>query len=103
VEQAVAILREELENHEGMDPQHPPRVFLDQFTADAFTILFYYWYSPPDFWKFKAFGDKLNFNIFRRFEAEGIQFSLPHRHSFWKQDDQQGPLDVHVISEDGQA
>jgi small-conductance mechanosensitive channel len=86
-----------------MDTQKPPRVFLDQFSANAFSIVFYYWYAPPDFWAFKAFGDKLNFNIFRRFEEAGIQFSLPFRHSFWKHDDQQGALDVHVKRDDSQA
>jgi MscS family membrane protein len=96
VQQAVEIIREQLEDHEGMDASHPPRVYLDEFTTDAFSIQFYYWYSPPDFWKFKAFGDKLNFSIFRRFEEAGIQFSLPSRHSFWKHDDVQGPLDVNL-------
>jgi MscS family membrane protein len=103
VERAVEIVRQELENHEGMDAQKPPRVFLDQFSANAFSIVFYYWYAVPDFWAFKAFGDKLNFNILRRFQEAGIQFSLPLRHSFWKHDDQQGPLDVHVKRDDGQA
>jgi MscS family membrane protein len=96
VQQAVAIIREELEDHEGMDLSYPPRVYLDEFGSDAFSIQFYYWYSPPDFWKFKAFGDKLNFSIFRRFEAAGIQFSLPFRHSLWKHDDVQGPLEVNL-------
>jgi MscS family membrane protein len=96
VEQAVAIIREELEDHEGMDPNHPPRVYLDEIATDSFRIQFYYWYSPPDFWKFKAFGDRLNFAIFRRFEAAEIQFSLPTRHSFWKHDAVQGPLDVNL-------
>ena len=100
VEQAVEIIREELKDHEGMDPAHPPRVFLDEFASDAFCVKFYYWYAPPDFWKFKEFGDKLNFSIFRRFEDAGIQFSLPFRHSFWKQDDAQGPLDV-ILQQDG--
>lgn len=103
VEQAVAIIREELDDHEGMDPNHPPRVYLDEFTSDAFSIQFYYWYSPPDFWKFKAFSEKLNFSIFRKFEAQGIQFSLPLRHSFWKHDDIQGPLDVNLLTDGRRA
>ena len=103
VELAVAIIREELDDHEGMDPNHPPRVYLDEFTSDAFSIKFYYWYSPPDFWKFKAFGEKLNFSIFRKFEAQGIQFSLPMRYSFWKHDDVQGPLDVNLLSDGRRA
>ena len=99
VEMALEILREYLDDHEGMDPDHPPRVFFDDFSLDAFTIKFIYWYSPPEYWKFKAFGEKFNLNIFRKFEAQGIQFSLPIRHSFWKKDDVQGPIDVNLLSD----
>ena len=99
VEKAVAIVREELQDHEGMDPGHPPRIFFDEFTATAFTIKFFYWYTPPDYWKFKEFGDKLNFAIFRRFEAEGIQFSLPSRLALWKTENEQGPLEVNLIDD----
>ncbi|MGY8769371.1 MAG: mechanosensitive ion channel family protein [Pirellulales bacterium] len=101
VEQAVEIIRALLDNHEGMDEAHPPRVFFNEFNSDAFSITFIYWYSPPNYWEFKAFGEKLNFKIFQDFEEHGIQFSLPLRHSYWKHDDEQGPLDVQV-SGDGQ-
>ena len=97
VEQAVAIIRDALHDHEGMDPDRPPRVFFNDFAAGAFSIQFTYWYSPPEIWKFRAFCEKLNFDIFRSFEAQGIQFSLPFRHSFWKHDDVQGPVDVHLL------
>jgi MscS family membrane protein len=97
VEQAVAIIRDALHDHEGMDLDRPPRVFFRDFAPDAFSIQFMYWYSPPDFWRFSAFGEKINFDIFRRFEAHGIQFSLPFRHSFWKHDDVQGPVDVNLM------
>jgi MscS family membrane protein len=99
VEQAVAIIRDELQDHEGMDPKYPPKVFFDEFAAGAFSIRFFYWYVPADYWKFKAFSEKLNFEIFRKFEAQGIQFSLPFRHTFWKHDAEQGPLDIKVIPE----
>jgi len=101
LEKAVAIVWEELVDHEGMDPVHQPRVYFDDFTSEGFTIKFYCWYSPPEFWKFKEFNDRLNFNIFRRFEAQGIQFSLPFRHSLWKEDSVQGPLDVNLMSDGG--
>ena len=100
VEKAVAIIREKLTDHEGMDPELPPRVFFDEFGPEIFRIRFIYWYSPPDYWDFKAFGEKLNFEIFRAFEAEGIQFSLPLRHSYWKQDDQQGPLEIEFVKDE---
>jgi len=100
VERAVAIIREKLTDHEGMDPEFPPRVFFDEFGPEVFRIRFIYWYSPPNIWDFKAFGERLNFEIFRAFEAEGIQFSLPLRHSYWKRDADQGPLEVQIIGAD---
>ena len=102
VEQAVTIIRDELQDHEGLDPNHPSRVFFREFTPGAFSIQFIYWYTPPDHWKSKEFSEKLNFEIFRKFEALGIQFSLPLRHSFWKEDDQQGPLDVNLLRDGAQ-
>lgn len=98
---ALRIVRDALHDREGMDPDHPPRVFFDEFASGAFRVRFYYWYAPPDHWGCREFGDKLNLEIFRRFEAEGIQFSLPLRHSFWKNDDAQGPLDVQLLSQEG--
>jgi len=50
--------------------------------------------------QFRAFGRKLNLEIFREFEAEGIQFSLPLRHSYWKRDADQGPLEIQIIGDD---
>jgi MscS family membrane protein len=97
VEQAVAIIREKLDNHEGMDAKYPPRVFFDDISASSFRIQYLYWYTPPEYWQFKAFTEKLNFAIFCEFEKNGIQFSLPLRHSYWKSDDEQGPVDVNVV------
>lgn len=80
-----------------MDPEFPPRVYFNEFNADSFNIRVIYWYAPPDLWSFYAFSEKLNLEIFRAFEEHGIQFSLPLRHTYWKQDDEQGSLDVKVV------
>jgi MscS family membrane protein len=101
IEQAVGIIRDKLDDHEGMSPEYPPRVFFDDIGSGGFTIQFFYWYSPPNYWEFKAFSEKLNFEIFREFEQHGIQFSLPFRHSFWKHDDEQGPLDLNLTGRKG--
>ena len=58
-----------------------------------------FWFSPPDIPKFNAFSEKVNLEIMRAFEEHGIQFSLPFRHTYWKHDDQQGPLDVVILNE----
>ncbi|NOX55375.1 MAG: mechanosensitive ion channel [Planctomycetes bacterium] len=97
IEKAVAAIRAVLENHEGMDPDYPPRVYFNDFNPDSFNIRIMYWYTPPDLWSYLEFTEKVNFEIFRAFEEQGIQFSLPLRHTYWKHDDQQGPLDVRLL------
>ena len=97
VEKAVSIVREKLDDHPGMSPDRPPRVILDEFGSQSFCIRFWYWYSPPDLWAYREFNSRVNFEIFREFELHGVQYSLPFRHTFWKHDDEQGPLDVQLL------
>ena len=99
VEQAVASVRSVLENHEGMDPAFPPRVYFHEFDAQSFIIRIMYWYTPADIWQFLAASEQINFEIFRAFEKHEIQFSLPVRHSYWKRDNQQGPLEVELLTD----
>ena len=76
------------------------RVFLDDFTTQGFKIRFTYWYSPPEYWDFKAFGDKLNLEICRKFKEHQIQFSLPRRVSYWAKENEQLPMEIKMISSD---
>lgn len=96
IEQALACIRSVLDNHEGMNPELPPRVHFTEFNPDSFNIRVTYWFSPPDVIKFREFSEHVNLEIMRAFEKHGIQFSLPFRHSYWQTDDQQGPLEVVV-------
>ena len=73
VEKAIAIIREKLTGQEIVDPEHPPRCFLHELGPQGFSIRFIYWYSPSDTWAFHAFSEKLNLEILRAFEEEGIQ------------------------------
>jgi MscS family membrane protein len=77
IEQAVAIIKEILDNHEGMNPEFPPRVYFSGFNSDSLNLLFLYWYHPPDYWDYMAFTEKVNMEIIRRFNAEGIDFAFP--------------------------
>ncbi|MFW6371121.1 MAG: mechanosensitive ion channel family protein [Bacteroidota bacterium] len=77
VNRAVEILKELLDNHEGMDPEFPPRVFFSEFNADSLNILMIYWYHPPEYWQYLEFTEKLNFQILQRFNDEGIDFAFP--------------------------
>jgi len=77
VERALQILRELLDNHEGMNPDLPPRVFFADFGPSALILRVIYWYHPPDYWKFVAFSEQFNKEVFRRFNEEGIDFAFP--------------------------
>lgn len=92
-----------VENHEGMDPAYPPRVYFSEFNSDSFNIRIIYWYLPPDRWSVYAFSEKVNLAIFRAFAEQGIQFSLPLPHSYWKHDEKQGPLEVSLVDHTADA
>ena len=99
VEQALAAIRASLENHEGMDPDFPPRVYFNDFNPDSFNIRVIYWYRPPKYWDFLAFSEQINLEIFRAFEQQGIQFSLPFRITHTSIDSKEKPLEVKVVQQ----
>ncbi|HKJ34913.1 MAG TPA: mechanosensitive ion channel family protein [Balneolales bacterium] len=77
LQKALDILNDILDNHEGMDPELPPRIYFSDFASTSLDILVIYWYHPPDYWKFMDFSQKVNFEILERFNAEGIDFAFP--------------------------
>lgn len=77
VDQALDILKELLDGHEGMNEDFPPRIFFNDLNADSLNLVVYYWYHPPDFWQYMEFSEKVNREIFRRFNEEGIDFAFP--------------------------
>jgi MscS family membrane protein len=77
MERAVEILHEILDGHEGMIPELPPRIYFNEFNPDSFNIFVMYWFTPPRRWQFHEFNQRVNLEILRRFEAEGISFALP--------------------------
>ncbi len=79
IQKAVEVIRAALTDHEGMDPEFPPRVYFNEFNPDSFNIRVIYWYNPPNYWDFLAFSERLNLEIFRAFDQQGIRFSLPAR------------------------
>ncbi|MGD2186443.1 MAG: mechanosensitive ion channel family protein [Desulfobacterales bacterium] len=98
VQRAVEIIREILDNHEGMDPEFPPRVYFNEFNADSLNILMVYWYFPPDYWAYLDFTQRVNTEIMRRFEEEGIEFAFPTTTTYLAQDNRR-PLHIDVTSE----
>lgn len=77
VARAVAILKDLLDQHEGMRPELPPRIFFNDFNAASLNLQIIYWFHPPDYWLFQAFNERVNMEILRRFNDEGIEFAFP--------------------------
>ncbi len=77
VRRALEIVRELLADHEGMRPEFPPRVFFNDFKDSSLNLLVIYWYHPANYWDYLKFGEQLQLEILRRFNAEGIQFAFP--------------------------
>lgn len=77
VEKAVEIIREVLDNHEGMRVSHPPRVNFNGFNDWSLNISVYAWYHPAVFWDFQNWLQKTCLTIMRRFQEEGIEFAFP--------------------------
>lgn len=74
---AKEIVLELLENHEGMHADFPPRVYFNDFNSSSLNLIALYWYHPPDYWAFMAFGERFNQNLLKRFNEEGIDFAFP--------------------------
>ena len=77
IQKALDIVRSLLDNHEGMKPEFPPRVFFNAFNRDSVNLRIIYWFHPPNYWDFLAFSERLNLQIMKGFGAEGIEFALP--------------------------
>jgi MscS family membrane protein len=91
VEQAVQIVRDVLKDHEGMQPDYPPRVFFTEFNRDSLNLRIIYWYHPPNYWDYLAFSEKVNMRIMQEFEAASLQFALPTTSTLLAQDEQRSP------------
>ncbi len=87
IRQAVEILKELLALPGDPDPDHhnvpinhpdyPPRVYFNSINADSLNIYVGYWYHPADWWAYMGHADAINLQIMERFEAAGIEFSMP--------------------------
>jgi MscS family membrane protein len=95
IERALAMVKELLNNHEGMHEDFPPRIYFNDFNADSLNIMVIYWYHPPDYWDFMAFTESFNKEILRRFNEEGIDFAFPTQ-TLYLAGDSSRPLTVGV-------
>lgn len=74
---AQNIIKDILKDHEGMNPEFPPRVYFSGFNDCSLNILVIYWYFPPDYWQFMEFSERVNQAILAKFNEAGIEFAFP--------------------------
>jgi MscS family membrane protein len=95
IEKAVDIILKILDNHEGMDPEFPPRAYFSEYNPYSLNILVLYWYHPADYWGYMKFSQGVNLQIAREFQKEGIKFAFPTSTTYLSQDDNK-PLSVNL-------
>ncbi len=98
IEKGIARIKEILADHEGIRPDFPSRIHLNDFNADTLNIRVAYWYHPPNYWDFMAFSEKVNLKIIGAFEAEGIAFAVPTQTTYLAQDDRH-PLHIQISTD----
>ena len=77
VQEALDILRDILDDHEGMHKDFPPRVYFNDYNAASLNIIAIYWYHPPAYWDYLAHAEKVNMELLRRYNDAGIEFAFP--------------------------
>jgi MscS family membrane protein len=87
VEQAVSIIAEILDNHEGMHPDFPPRVYFNGFNDWSLNISVIAWYHPANYWDMQKWQQRICLEILRKFNDEGIDFAFPSRTLYLANDD----------------
>jgi MscS family membrane protein len=68
IEKAVDIILKILDNHEGMDPEYPPRAYFNEYNPYSLNILVLYWYHPADYWDYMKFSQGVNLQIHGNFK-----------------------------------
>ena len=76
-EQAAELVRGILKDHDGMDPESPPGVFLCNLERDHLVLRFLCYYTPPDFMKYLKFCEHTNLAIMEAFEKHDIRLAVP--------------------------
>jgi MscS family membrane protein len=87
VEKAVSIIKEILDNHEGIHPDFPPRVYFNGFNDWSLNIMVIAWYHPADYWAMQEWQQRTCLEILRKFNDEGIDFAFPSRTLYLANDD----------------
>ena len=85
---AVEIIKEILADLPEIngDPDRPPRAYFNEFNDWALNIYMSYWVKPPDYWLYYEVNQRVNLEMMRRFEAEGIEFAFPSQTLYVKKE-----------------
>jgi len=86
---AVEIVKDILANTPEVNlvASNPPRVYFSDFNDWSLNIYMTYWVVPADFWVYNEVNERVNFELMKRFEAEGIDFAFPTQTIYTKKDD----------------
>jgi MscS family membrane protein len=71
-ERAVNIIRDILQDHEGMNPDYPPRVYISGFNEKNINITIIAWYHSSNAWDYEEWVQRICLDILRSLEREGI-------------------------------
>ncbi|HQH99801.1 MAG TPA: mechanosensitive ion channel family protein [Deltaproteobacteria bacterium] len=71
-ERAVNIIRDILQDHEGMNPDCPPRVYISGFNEKNINITIIAWYHSSNAWDYEEWVQRICLDILRSLEREGI-------------------------------
>lgn len=99
IEEAIRILKDIFDKHDGMSEKLPPYIHFTEFKDSSLNIQVITWYHPADFLKHLEFLNKMNLEILRRFNAAGLEFAFPSTTTYMGMDAKQ-KLALHL---DGKA
>ena len=85
---AVEIIKDILSGvpEVNADPDRPPRVYFSDFNDWSLNIYMSYWVKPPDYWLYHEVNERVNLEMMKRFEAEGIEFAFPSQTLYVKKE-----------------
>ena len=102
VQKAVQIIEEILKDHEGMDPNFPPRAYFNGFNDWSLNIMVIAWYHPPNYWDYQSWLQRTCLEFMQQFEVEGIDFAFPSR-TFYMAGDKKRQLKLKIEKDTDQA
>lgn len=95
MERAVQILHEIYDNHEGMKEDKAPKIFFNSFNDWALNIMVVVWFHPGDYLLAQEWNHKMNLQVLRRFNDDGIDFAFPSNTTYLAYD-QKRKLEISI-------